>query len=108
MVRTKSQFLVAAWYSLITPFAMAATIALFYYLEDASNAESQRMISNFLQFGLLICISSLIAGIISLFGIPRHGTRIIVWKATIGIVASCALGCGIVYLAFANIFRSGC
>ena len=39
-----------------------------------------------------------VAGIVSLFGIRKHGVRPILWKAIIGIVASLAMGFAIVLL----------
>jgi len=37
-------------------------------------------------------IVSLIFGIVSLFGIARHGAKLILWKAAVGILASIGMG----------------
>ena len=50
----------------------------------------------------------LFLGIASLFGIPRHGARLILWKAVLGILLSCGAGFGIFILALANAMGHNC
>ena len=51
-----------------------------------------------------ICVSSLVMGIASLFGIRRHGLRVIVWRALAGILASGIFG----FIAFFCIIMRVC
>jgi hypothetical protein len=44
-------------------------------------------------------IISIILGVISLFGIPKYGPGLIVWKAAVGILGSCGTGCFIFLFA---------
>jgi hypothetical protein len=78
-------FLFAAWYSLIAPFA-AVGIAFLpsAYLRPGFDAQLSLM-----QIAACILISSALASVVSLFGIRRHGARVIIWKALIGFLASC-------------------
>ena len=47
-----------------------------------------------------VCVSGLILGFSSLFGIPRHGAKVILWKAMLGMFVSCLGG----LFAFGAIF----
>ena len=90
----KKLFLVAGWYSCITPFVaiVALLLGTFGGLFDDTgtngrtiNAPAQG------EFALIIgwvFVSSLVSGIVSLFGITKNGARQILLKATIGIVFS--------------------
>jgi len=90
----------AAWWSFSIPFITAAvTFAL-----------TCAVIHNYLdRDSFVLCliwafcfqIIGAILGLLSLFGIPRHGARLILWKAAIGILASCGIGYVIPLLAFA-------
>jgi hypothetical protein len=79
-----SFFTTAAWLSLIVPFLVP--VLWFCILATTSRLDLPAIISFF------VLLSSLAFGVASLFGIPRHGRKRIVWKAAIGIIASVALG----------------
>ena len=51
-----------------------------------------------------VCLSSVVLGIASLLGIRRHGLRVILWKALLGILVSGAFG----FLALVSIFMRVC
>jgi hypothetical protein len=79
-------FNLAAWYSLIAPpiCFLIGWIGVHY---------SQHGISeNLVGMIFLTLMSSFLGGIISLFGIPKCGSKKILWKAIIGIIASLVLG----------------
>jgi len=40
----------------------------------------------------MACLSGFVLGWVSLFGIPRHGAKVILWKVLIGIPVSCICG----------------
>ena len=84
-------FSIAAWYGLIAPFA-AAAIAGWILTPEPSDIRHPRLSFDAV-FGFVACIliSSVLASITSLFGIRRHGARVIWWKALVGFLASCLL-----------------
>ena len=73
-------------------------ISLKYYGFERWQPQSFPTEQDALQIALLVCISSFLLGIVSLFGIGRHGIKVILWKAMIGIVASCIFG-GILFVS---------
>jgi hypothetical protein len=79
-----SFFTKAAWFSLIIPFLVP--VVWFCILAATSRLDLPAMVSFF------ILLSSLALGVVSLFGVRRHGGRRIVWKAVVGIVTSIVLG----------------
>ena len=79
-----SFFTKAAWLSLIVPFLVP--VIWFCILAATDRMDLPAMLSFF------VLVSSLALGIASLFGIPRHGRKRIIWKAVPGIIASAALG----------------
>jgi hypothetical protein len=91
----KSFFTWAAWYSLVTPFVTAAITFLVLFVESRTGYMEYDIVNFVLLCGFLLVISSLISGALSFFGVPRHGARVIVWKAIIGMLASCIVGLGI-------------
>jgi LytS/YehU family sensor histidine kinase len=86
-----SFFTVAAWYCLIVPF-LAPVLAFCIFVASGFGRFDIALIA-----ALCCAVSSFIVGIVSLFGIQRHGVRRILWKALIGIAASAILG----FFAFA-------
>lgn len=84
----KSFFNLAAWCSFLIPFITAIFILKLGY---NINRDSQAA-DIFLLITFSLQIFSIVLGIVSLFGISRHGARLILWKAAIGILASCGMG----------------
>ena len=74
----------AAWYSLIVPFV--TPILSFLILITSNGRLDIPLITAF-----CFAVSSFFAGVISLFGIQRHGVKRILWKALIGIASSLVL-----------------
>ena len=85
----KSFFNRAAWLSVFIPLVtFVVTFVLFRWDWHISIDVQEKYL-----FGAgCVQVISLILGIVSLFGIRRHGARLIVWKAAIGIIASCGMG----------------
>jgi hypothetical protein len=91
----RSFFGIAAWYSVFAPFAALGTMGVglsFGFPRHPSGSPAD------IAFGVAACVlfSSALASIVSLFGIPKHGWRVIVWKSVAGIVLS-----GFVYAVLA-------
>src|SRR5271170_4977498 len=81
----KSFFNLAAWCSFFIPFITAVfTFTVGPNINSDSDAADM-----FLLVAFCLQIFSVVLGIVSLFGISRHGARLILWKAVIGIFASC-------------------
>ena len=79
-----SFFSAAAWYSLLVPFAASISWFAFVSAHELSN------VSGMIWF--LAVLTSFALGVASLFGIPTHGCKRILWKAVIGILASIVAG----------------
>jgi hypothetical protein len=87
-------FLIVAWYALISPFAAASIIGFFLCVGipdhriDPSADDA---------FGVAACIliSSVLASIVSLFGIPKHRAKVIAWKSVVGFLLSLILFYGL-------------
>jgi hypothetical protein len=79
---------VAAWYSLVAPFAAIAVGWLNLALRDRYSSTVFDWTVGFVAW---VLITSVLASITSLFGIRRHGVRVIVWKAAVAFVVSCCL-----------------
>ena len=93
--REPSFFSVAAWISLIIPLTTFGVIAGLLSLSGHTNLlppPSRQFTGDLNGWAVLIDLGSLILGVISLFGIRRHGAAFILWKAVPGIIASGALG----------------
>jgi hypothetical protein len=90
-----SFFNLAAWYSLVTPFATIAAYLILCLIAAHSHRDDNFGI-NFMFCLIWVQFSSFIGGIVSLFGVKQHGVKIILWKSVIGILASCGVG----FLAF--------
>lgn len=94
----RSLLILAASYSCIVPFVIVAAIAIFlfvmYQVEVVHNHPtlSRRAYGDILVVPFWILVSSFVSGVVSLFGIPKHGMRPILLKATVGILASCGAG----------------
>jgi hypothetical protein len=100
-------FYIAAWYSLIAPFVAGGFAFLTIRLGGPYDRNNTVLFSYTSQdlavtTALFICLSSLVLGIISLSGIEKYGLNAILWKALIGILASCFFGwcCLMILYAF--------
>lgn len=92
-------FSIAAWYCLVAPFLSAGFAFWILHVEGPYDRFNPLPFPNQDQvedIAFWVCLSSLASGIISLFGIRRHGWRVILWKALLGILASGFFG----FLAF--------
>jgi len=96
---SRKLFLLAAWYSLITPCILFGALllkllaGLFYTTSDDGTKWIDWPVES--EFYLIIeCVffSSLISGVVSLFGIRKCGERMISTKAIIGILLSLGVG----------------
>jgi len=103
-----SLFSLAAWYCLVAPFA-AAGFSMPTYIKYSGYEHWQQQSfptrNDALQILLLVCLSSFVLGIVSLFGIRRHGRSVILWKALAGILASCFFGLFAFVVLLADIGR---
>jgi hypothetical protein len=92
-VSRKSFFLFAAYYSFFVSCGTAIVawtiLAIVRSWPDSEPFVDIGLVSALVFF---IFLSSLVMGLISLFGIPRHGVRPILWKAALGIVLSLYFG----------------
>jgi hypothetical protein len=95
-------FVLAAWYSCVTPFVVAAATSVFIWEVIQHPTLRRTTYSEILYIPILILPSSLISGIVSLFGMRKHGIKPILLKAIIGILASLAFG----FIIFALAVRS--
>jgi len=86
-----SFFSIAAWYCLIAPFTTYAIAWLAYLLEG--DTRYHPFGDPALDVSFWACVSAVPLGVVSLFGIPRHGVKVIVWKALIGIGTGFIFGC---------------
>jgi hypothetical protein len=80
-----SFFSFAAWYSLITPFAMAVIAVTCVAIYAKTQLDCLRFVY---PCAFWVFVSSFALGVSSLFGIRRHGASFILMKAVIGILAS--------------------
>ncbi len=81
-------FLIAAWFCLIGPFAAAAIVGIGLAIGIPDHPSGSPTETT---FGIAACVmlTSVLAGIVSLFGIKKYGWRIIAWKFAVGISLSC-------------------
>lgn len=99
---SQSFFSIAAWYCLVAPFLAAGFALLVLHVEGPYDRFNPLPFPNQDQvedIAFFICLSSFVLGVVSLFGIRRHGLRIILWKMLPGILASIFFG----FLAFVSI-----
>jgi hypothetical protein len=97
----QSFFSIASWYCLIAPFLAAWFASLILEREGPYDRFNPLPFPNqdqAVDIAFLVCVSSLALGVASLFGIPRHGWKVILWKAVPGILAS----------GFFGVFEFGC
>ena len=92
-------FVLAAWYSCLAPFVVAAATGLFIWGVIDHPTLRRTTYSEILYIPILILPSSLVFGVVSLFGMRKHGIKPILLKAIIGILASLAFGLIIFALA---------
>jgi hypothetical protein len=97
----------AASYSCIVPFITAGmTFLLVLYILDDCPTLTRQAYVKILLVPLGMFVSTLIAGIVSLFGMQRHGATLILPRAIIGIVGSLGFGIGVLLLmTFSSLIR---
>jgi len=100
---SRSFFSIAAWYAVFTPFVAAAAIGVGLAIGIPDRHSHAGSPADFL-FGTAACIllSSALASIVSLFGIRRHGWRVIVWKSIVGLILCCLVYVGLAYVGMAE------
>lgn len=101
----KSLFNRAAWCSFFIPLATVAVTFLLLFADSRIGSDAAGI---YLFWAFWIQAISLILGIASLFGIPKHGARLILWKAALGILLSCGMGFVIFVLAVGNAMGHNC
>ena len=86
----RSFFSIAAWYALIAPLAAAAIagVGWLFFCFLIFNPGSCPVFDLVLGAVAFFLATSVIASIVSLFGIRRHGWRVIVWKSLVGFILS--------------------
>src|ERR1019366_10330300 len=84
----------AARYSLIVPFASGALSFVLIKVGQLVFHEADAIVDThtLVLFVFWLMVSSLLMGVVSLFGIFRCGVRPILWRAAIGIIASLLIG----------------
>lgn len=90
----------AAWYCFSIPLVTAAVTFVLACAEIHKYLDSDSFVI-YLIWAFCFQIIGVILGLLSLFGIPQYGAKLILWKAAIGILASCGIGYVIPQLAFA-------
>ncbi len=94
----KPLLVLAAAYSCITPFIVAVFIGVFYFIMYQIEVKQNHVIlsrqayGDMLEMPLFVLMSTLVSGIVSLFGIRKHGAKPILLKAIAGILASLGVG----------------
>jgi hypothetical protein len=88
----KSFFTFAARYSLIVSILTAAATTVFFMLNVNSYVTTFINAEWFWKAVTWLFDSSFLMGVVSLFGIQRHGAKNILWKAIIGIIVSSIFG----------------
>jgi hypothetical protein len=84
----KSFFTFAARYSLTVSILTAAATTVFFLLNVNSYVTTFINAEWFWHGVIWLFVSSFLMGVVSLFGIQRHGAKGILWKAVIGIIVS--------------------
>lgn len=86
---TRSFFSIAAWYAMYAAWAAAAITVICYWLVNFGFCQRLLPPVSFILGAIeIFSFTSIIASIVSLFGIRRHGWRAIVWKSLVGLVLS--------------------
>ena len=83
----------AAWYAVFAPCVAVCMIFIGLAIWDSHEASYRYNPASDDAFGAaaFFAISSVIASILCLFGIRRHGWRVIIWKSALGFIASCLI-----------------
>jgi len=100
-IPNRSFFSIAAWYAVFAPFVAAGIMGI-GLLIGIPDRHSDSSADYFFNTAALILASSALASIIGLFGIPRHGWRVIVWKSAVGFILSCIVYWMLLVIAFAE------
>ncbi len=95
-----SFFNCAAWASVLVPLVTFGVTFVIFRGGWHVNFDIQE---DYLLGAFCLQIVSLISGIVSLFGIPKLGAEFILWKAVVGILASCGMG----FLALVGLVVNG-
>ena len=95
----------AAWYCCLTPLVVGISIFLYgyFFIEHAKVYIDHQASQQFHELAMWVCASSIIAGIVSLFGVYLHKQFWILSVAVIGILLSIVVG----YVAFVSFVLSG-
>ncbi len=89
----KSLYNRAAWSSFLIQIAVFTSGVLLIFIGHRVILLSGDFLRIYFLSAFFLSLFSLILGIVSLFGIPNCGWRLILWKALLGILGSC----GVVY-----------
>lgn len=85
----RSFFSIAAWYAVVGALTAAAISGL-GWLSFISDSDFAFHAMNFcFNAAMFVSITSGVASIVCLFGMRRHGWRVILWKSLVGFVLSC-------------------
>jgi hypothetical protein len=93
--RQTSFFSIAAWLSLLVPFAAVGVVLALNSLSGHTNLlppPSRQFVGNLNGSALLVDLGSFVLGLLSLIGIRQHGAAFILWKAVPGILGSGIFG----------------
>jgi hypothetical protein len=85
--RKLSFFPIAAWCAVIGPLFAAGIICLGWHF-GLPDKHSKSPAEACFQIAGSMSILSLLASIVSLFGLISHGSRVLLWKAVAGLVLS--------------------
>ena len=102
----KPLLVLAASYSCVTPFIVAVFIGVFYFIMYQIEVKqnhvmlSRQAYGDILEIPFFVLVSTLVSGVVSLFGIRQRGARPILLKAIVGILASLGVGF-VVYMLLA-------
>jgi uncharacterized membrane protein len=98
----QTYFSIAAWYCLVAPLLASGFATLICFLEGPYERHHRVLVSFINEFQAndiqcWVCVSSLVVGLVSLFGMRRHGLNAILWKTIFGILASGLFGLAAVF-----------
>ena len=98
-----SFFSIAAWYCWIAPIVVTVVAIAIYSREG--DTRHHPLGDPAVDIAFWVSISGLVLGMASLFGMRRHGAKVILWKALLGIVVSCLCGAYAALGIFSRIAR---
>ena len=83
-----SFFKMTTWYAVLAPVAVAVFFGVGWLMWNSERESLQKLCFGLLLLIEFLLVTSIIASIVSLFGIRRHNWRVIVWKSVSGFVLS--------------------